>query len=134
MKYLKNLSIYIGILFFMGVFTLTSCNNKKSDIDQTAEEIADAFRSEQEELKADLKEIRKKINNQAEELREDLKTANAEAKEEIQKQLDKLENWGQKVDKTLKDMGQSIEVGWDQFKQDAQTILNDIKREFQELG
>lgn len=125
LKYIVSLSAGLALLALVSV----SCNNNKSTaekVEQASEEVADVFRTEREELVADLKEARADINAQLAIVEKNLENASADAKLELQEQMKQLDAWGKKVDQQMNDLGKDLANGWEAFKSDVQSTLKEI--------
>lgn len=131
LKYIVSVGVGLAVMAFVSV----SCGNNQSTaekVEQASEEVADAFRTEREELMADLKEARKDINSQFAALEKDLENASDDAKLELRKQMSDLEAWGKKVDQQMDDLGKDLSNGWEAFKSDVQTTLKEIDENLEE--
>lgn len=129
----------IAKLFFMLalVFSITACDgdgndsmeNTKEAMEDATNEVADAFRSDREELQAELKESREEVNEEIENLEADLKNASGDAKAEIEEELAELRGWSDELKQKLKSVGNIAKDGWNDFKGDVNTTLEEIDRE-----
>lgn len=128
MRTFRFLLLAFGLIFMIG-FT-TSCDNNQSaseQVEEAGDDMADAFRTEREELQADLREARNNINNKLAELRGELSTASEETKEDINDQIDKLEKWGDSLDKDMDRVSNSVQNGWETLKGNVRKTLDEIQ-------
>ncbi len=131
----KILSI-IFILFSITMFSITACNTQtqteaekaKEEINEAGEAISDAWEAERAELEADMKQAQISLNARIDELQRDLEVATAEAKGEIQEELDKLETQRRKASTQLKRFGDVVDDGWNDFKNEVELTITGIER------
>ncbi len=132
MKNLKLSFLFLAIVLSMSIM---ACENKSAaekaeeDLEEFGESVGDLFRTEQEELQKDIKDIQSDIEERINELSKDMESASEEASIEIQKQIDYLQQKGKDLDKSLERMGEDISDGWEAFKKDVRQTLNDIEKE-----
>lgn len=129
----KILSI-IFMLLSITMFSITACNTKteteqaKEEINEAGEAIADAWQAERTELEAKLKQTQINLNSRIDQMQKDLDAATAEAKGEIQEQLDKLETERRKASTQLKRFGDVVDDGWNDFRNEVELTIKDIER------
>lgn len=132
---MKNFKLSFLFLAMILSLSLVSCEDKSAaekaqeDIEEIGESIGDAFRTEQEELRKDIKDAQSDIEERINELSKDMESASDEAAAEIQEQINYLEKQGKKLENSLKKMGEQISDGWDAFKKDVQQTINDLENE-----
>ncbi len=129
----------IAKLFFLLAlaFSITACDGDGNDRMENTEEamedatndVADAFRSDQEELEAELEQSRREVNEEIEELEANLENASADAKAEMEEELAELRTWSSELDQKLQKLGSVAQDGWNDFKGDVNTTLEEIDRE-----
>jgi DNA anti-recombination protein RmuC len=136
---MRTVKSLLMLLALMGMVFFTACNNNQStaeevqeDMENAAEEVADAFRAEQEELAAELEDLQSNINRRIQELQVDLRDASDEASVEINQQIQQLQAWSSDLDQEMERVGESMSDNWDNVKSDAQQMLSNIEREWNE--
>lgn len=124
-KYLFTICAALALLTF-GSMACNNTNSTAEKVEEAGEEVADVFRTEREELVADLKEAREDINARMAKVEKDLENASDDAKLELQEQMKQLNAWGKKVDQQMDDLGKDLANGWEAFKNDVQSTLKEI--------
>lgn len=129
------------LLLSFGMFV--SCDNNTTteekmeeaadDLDDAGNEIADAFRTESQELKADLKNMRAAIDERIKKLNDNMADASAEAKADMADEVERLESWGQDIDNRMNKIGDSVSDGWQEFKADTRQALDKIDKQMAEI-
>lgn len=125
----------LGVSLTLLSLTFTSCNNNDTTsekVEEAAEDFADAFRTEREEMMADLKEARENINERIAKMESNLENASDEAKTEMEEQLKQLNEWGSEVDDKIDNLGKDLSSGWEAFKTDVKQTLQEIDKELDE--
>ena len=133
---MKTKVIMFMLALTIGAFGFTACDNNRSaeeQVEDAGEEISDAFRTESEELRADLKEIGDDIDTRIAELKADMENAGEDAQAEMQEEIDQLEAWGNEIDGRMDRLGENIADGWENFKSDTKQTMENINRELEDL-
>ena len=133
---MKTMKWFVMLLGLTGLVMFSSCDNDSraeeaaEDMEEVGEDMSDAFRNEQQELRADIEEMKRDIDDKVAELENDLDGASDDASAEINEQIAKLKSWGATLDDRLDRMGDEIESGWDNFRNDVQNTLSEIERDW----
>ncbi|MEQ8706456.1 MAG: hypothetical protein RIC19_21165 [Phaeodactylibacter sp.] len=134
MRFIANLKTLL--VLFLG-FGLLACGSDSNDamentedaVEDTANEIADVFRSDKEEMKAEIDRTREEVNEEIEELQGDLENASESAKAEIQKEIDQLKAWSSDLDQKIQNLGNVAQDSWKDFKTNVNSTLEKIDQE-----
>ena len=121
------------LVFSMIVFAAcgekTKSEKAKDKIENTAEEVGDLFRTEQEELEHDLNDARKNVEEKLEELKNSLANATDETKKGINRQINTLESHLKTLGNDIEQVGDQVADNWKNFKTDVKNRLNKIDKE-----
>ncbi len=128
MKTLKFLILLISIPLMFSCGNNSGAEQAKDDVDEATEEVADVFRSEQEELQADLRDAKQEVGQELEDLRGQLANASGEAQANIEKEIEQLEAWSQDLDQKMQKLGETTQDNWAQFKTDVEKTLSEIEQ------
>lgn len=136
---MKLNGFWVMMMLFAGLLTFTACGPEVDrEVDQAGEDIEDAgeamgneMEEETAELRRDMEEARVNVNNRIQELQADLDGATDEARADIQQEIDRLQAYSRTLDERMEQLGQNIESGWDQFRENARNTLRDIDRELE---
>ena len=129
---MKKLTVILFAMSLLGIFTLASCGDDASGerAEQKMEDAADAVGAdmvnEKNELKREIDEATVNIDRSLEKLNNDMKTATAEAKVEMQEEVNQLEAKRKRLAQNLDEFGDRTEADWDQFKSNVRETLKDI--------
>ena len=135
---MKTLNFWILAFAIFSMASFTSCNNNSQadkaveDVEDASEEFADLFRTEKEELQADIKDMQREISQKAEDLKMQLNTASGEAAEEINQKINQLDAWNKELGQELDRLGNAAESNWQEVKAGIQKSMNDIKQQWNE--
>lgn len=132
---MKKLSFSLFALALLGLLTFTACGDnpnaeKAGDkMEEAADAMGDALEAEKNQLKQDIQQAQSDIDKRLEVLRNDMKDASADAKADMQKQIDNLEAKKNQLAQDLEKLGNTAESEWSQFKANIQTTINDIGKD-----
>lgn len=128
---MKRILKLIPFALLMTLFVFSACesNNAEDKIEEIGEDISDIFRTEQEELDADLRDLREDIGVRISEINEEIESAGEDAQSELQEQLDKLNTWASQVDESIEATGNALEKDWEEFKNKMSRSINQIKED-----
>lgn len=124
----------ILLTFSFGLLACESDGEKAMEstedaVENAANDIADAFRSDKEEMKAEIKRAREDVNEEIQELESDLKAASGDAKVEIQNEINQLKSWSSDLEDKMKNLGSIAKEGWNDFKTNVNGTLEKVDQE-----
>lgn len=130
---MKKIILSFTTLLFLFSLCFMACNDKTAtekaidDLEETGDDVGDIFRTEQEELRHDIKEAQEELSERMENIREDMKDATGDAKEEMNEQLSKLEAQSNELGEDLDRLGDQIADGWKDFRMNVKQSIDEIK-------
>lgn len=134
---MKSIAISKILFALLLSFGLAACGSESNDtmddaedsVENAANDFADNFRSDKEEMRAEIDRAREEVNEEIEELESNLENASEDARAEIQKEIDELEAWSNDLDQKFQNLGNVAKDGWNDFKTNVNSTLEEIDRE-----
>lgn len=124
-----------SFLFFLLLSaTFASCDDARTageQLDNATEDVSDEFRTETEELNAELRNARRSIDQRLDALENDLENASDDARAEINETMRELRDYGNDIDDRMDKIGKDANNGWQAFKQETQATLRKIEAEIE---
>lgn len=130
----------------ISLFAFTACNNASStqaaeervkeeqkDVQEAGEDVSEAYQKESTELREDIRDAQNKIDKRLTELRAKLNDASADAKVEINQQIERLETKRVQLASDLDRVGDKVKDGWDTFKENVKQTIKDAEEDLNRM-
>jgi DNA anti-recombination protein RmuC len=133
MKRFQNLIGLLGLALLFPLFS--ACDNSSSSgekLERASELVADAFRSEKEEMIADLENTQQDIEDEMTKLQEEMKESSLETGEVLQKRMAMLNDWKEEVEADIKMLQEATENEWKEVKVDIMNSMDTINQKLDE--
>lgn len=141
---MRKLNVWLLASALVGCLAFTACNNsnRNPNDDATVESPNDTsvgdqgddseYNEERADLREDIQDAQKDIDDRIADLRKKMDTASAEAKVEINQQIEKLEARSIQLSADLDRLGQDMGDGWETFKMNVRKTLSNLEEEIEE--
>jgi thiamine biosynthesis lipoprotein ApbE len=136
MKILKSMLF----LMALSLIVFTACDGGKAkaeeakeDMEESADQMEEAFRMGQQEMAEGLEEFGSDINEQISSLQSEMADATDERKTEINEQIAKLNAWAVRVDEQMVSLKETTKDGWEKAKSDMDSAMNEMKKDWKEM-
>ncbi len=133
---MKRFQNFIGLIGLALLFPLfTACDNSSSSgekLERASELVADAFRSEKEEMIADLENTQQDIEDEMMKLQEEMKESSLETGEALQERMTLLNDWKEEIEADLKMLQDATESEWKEVKVEIMNSMDTINRRMDE--
>ncbi|MFN7119931.1 MAG: hypothetical protein ACK4TA_24265 [Saprospiraceae bacterium] len=137
---MKKLNVCLLALTLVGWLSFTSCDsngrpNNDTPVENPNDNImgdqgdATEYEDERAELRDDIQEAQQDIDERITDLREEAKNASADAKVEINQQIERLEAKRIQLAADLDRLGEDMGDGWESFKMNVRKSLDDLEDE-----
>jgi len=133
MKRIRNLIGLLSLALLLPLFT--GCNNSGSSgekLERASELVADAFRSEREEMMADLEDAKQDIEDEMMKLQEKMKESSLETGEVLQERMAILNDWKEEVDADLQMLQNASENEWKEVKVEIKNSMDTLNQKLNE--
>ena len=132
----KNSIFFICIILATSIISLSSCKPSSNTsyaeetLEEAGEDFADLFRSEQEELTADLRDLKDDLASRAAEIERSIENDSDDSGKNLYEKRSELEKYEKKVDQAIYDAEHAVEENWEKTKSDINQVISDINQEF----
>lgn len=122
---MKKLKWNFIIITLLSAISFSACNDNHH-AQNAKDETARALEQEKNQLKEDIHKAQRDIDTRLVQLKIDLKEASADAKVEIQHDIDKLEVKKRELADDLERFGDKAAAEWAQFKANVKMTIDEI--------
>lgn len=122
---MKKLKWNFIIIALLGVLLFPACTDNQH-AENAKDETARALEQEKNQLKEDIQKAQRDIDARLVQLKIDLKEASADAKVEIQHDIDELEVKKRELADDLERFGDKAATEWAQFKANVKMTIDEI--------
>ena len=121
------------LLLFSGAFV--ACDGAsdgeysgEAELEETGTAVENEWEAESAELGRDIDATRVRVDERINQLETDLETAGADARAEMEEELNELREYRTDLDRRTDRLGQNIEDGWANFRDESRRTLDNIER------
>jgi F0F1-type ATP synthase membrane subunit b/b' len=138
---MKQLNVILLVFALAGWATFSACDSnprtndtqevtEAPEIENQGDDLESEYDEERADLRQDVQEAQQRIAARIEQLRAEQKTASMEAKVEINRRIERLEEAQLQLSADLNRMGRDLGDGWETFKMKTRRTLEDVEEEF----
>ena len=129
------LRIAVGIMLTYGLLTMTSCStNTDKDANRNTAAVNEDFDDQRSEVAENLRQLREDISERIQRVGDKMEDAGDETRQNLSELNEQLLVERERVDVALERVESSTAQNWSEVRQGAQNTVQDVKREFGELG